>query len=84
MSRYIQQEIGRAKDGKPVIAVIPKPAHSKENESEYRTDKRIQELARRGYNSNNIKYMIGHNVITEKRVIKGMRAAGVRLDGKLT
>ncbi|MBU3942921.1 glycosyltransferase [Patescibacteria group bacterium] len=70
--------------GKPVIVRgDSRKQISKENKVEYATDKRIQELKKRGYNESNIRYMIGHDKITTKRVMKGMKIKGVKLDGNL-
>ena len=79
-----EKEIGRMKDGKSIIVRGDRKKEiSKENKVEYATDKRIQELKKRGYNESNIRYMIGYDKITTKRVMKGMKVKGVKLDGNL-
>lgn len=77
-------EIAKMKDGKPVILrADPRKEISRENKSEYRIDKRIQELKKRGYNESNIRYMVGWKDFPISRIEKGMRARGVKLDGSL-
>ena len=65
------------------IVVSNQPNVSKENKKEYATDKRIQELKKRGYKDSNIRYMLGHENFTIGRIQKGMKQKGVVLDGKL-
>jgi len=69
---------------KPKFFVVTnQPNVSKENKKEYATDKRIQELARRGYKDTNIRYMMGYENFPLRRIQEGMKAKGVIRDGKL-
>lgn len=66
-----------------VFIVTSQPKISKENKVEYANDKRIQELKNKGYNESNIRYMMGYNNFSTKRIRQGMKAGGVRTNGKV-
>lgn len=82
----VEQVVGRMKDGKPVVRIVDtKEVVSKENRTEYQNDKRIQELKKRGYGPGQIHAMMdsGSGNFSIKRIEKGLKAKGVKLDGKL-
>ena len=56
---------------------------SKENATEYRQEKRMKELGQKGYNTFNVRYMMGHDKFSERQIAKAMRNDNIKTDGKI-
>ena len=56
---------------------------AKENRQEYLHEKRMKELANKGYNSGNIRYMMGHERFKEKQIKKAIKNKSINVDGNL-
>ena len=86
MGSLKEKEIGRMKDGKPIlIRVDPRKQISKENKVEYANDKRMKELAKRGYKPDAIAVMMysKKGEFKIKEIEKAIKNSHIKLDGNL-
>ena len=56
---------------------------SKENAQEYRHEKRMKELGKRGYSTFNIRYQMGYKSFSERQIAKAMKNENIKTDGNL-
>ena len=82
-------EVGRTKDGKPILVRKGKGGIAKENKTEWRWEKRAKELSKRGYSVGAIEAMMdsGSGKFPARRLEKMIKhivkEKDMRLDGKL-
>jgi len=86
MSKIVEKEIGRASDGKPIILrTDPRKEISRENRATWKNEKRMKELAKRGYSIGEISGMMfsKRGEFRAKEIEKAIRNPHIKTDGEL-
>lgn len=86
MGRVVEKQISVMKDGKPLFVRVNTKNHiSKENKQSYNHEKRMKELAKRGYSVGQISAMMfsKKGEFRGKEIEKALKNDKIKLDGIL-